>query len=449
MKKYRCAQCRRTELGRRDFLRVGSLSFLGIGASQTLQLESLQADVGGNKVTGKAQACILLFLEGGPPQMDTFDPKEGSGFKATATNAAGVQISEVFPLTARHMDKLSLIRSMRTKELNHPQGTIETLTGHRPVPTTKFPGVGSIIAKEMGARNGLPPVTAVPTPYENDFYNYEEAFKGSFIGAEYDTMVLPADPTKENYTVPDLRLPKSISAEAIEDRKTLLNIVDRHYRAKEEIVEFAKMDSFREQALQMILSPHVKKAVDLSRESEKTKNAYGRNRVGQSVLLARRLVEHGCRFVTAAGYTHGQWDTHGSNDKRVKEELAPPLDQALSALLEDLEQRGLLESTVVLVLGEFGRTPYLNPGLGRDHWPHCWSLALGGGGIQGGHIIGASDERGAYVADRAVSIGDLYATIYKALGIDWTKTYMSPVGRPIYIANGFDDKMGQPIKELI
>ncbi|MCY3777168.1 MAG: DUF1501 domain-containing protein [Candidatus Aminicenantes bacterium] len=448
MKEYRCFQCRRTRLGRRDFLRVGSLSFLGMNAGDLFRLERLQAASNAKPAAGQAQACILLFLEGGPSQMDTWDPKGNTNFGSIATNVDGIRISELLPKTAQHMDKLSLIRSMRTQETNHPQGTIESLTGHRPSPTMKFPGFGSIVAKEMGARNNMPPFTTVPMPWENDFYNYEEAFKGSYIGAEYDAMVLP-DPSGEEFVVPDLRLPKTVSAAAIEDRKTLLSIVDRHYRSTQEVAEFGKMDTYREQALGMILSPHVQKAFDLSSESEKTRDAYGRHRFGQSVLMARRLVEAGCRFVTAAGYKHGQWDTHGSNDKRMKEDLTPPLDKALSALLEDLDQRGLWESTVVLVMGEFGRTPHINPGLGRDHWPHCWSLALGGGGIQGGQVIGVSDDRAAYVAERPISIGDLYATIYKALGIDWTKTYMAPVGRPVYIANGFDDTMGQPIPELI
>jgi uncharacterized protein (DUF1501 family) len=159
-------------------------------------------------------------------------------------------------------------------------------------------------------------------------------------------------------------------------------------------------------------------------------------------------VQAGCRFVTAAGYKHGEWDTHGDNEKRLRETLAPRLDQSLSALLEDLASSGMLDETVVLVTGEFGRTPVINPNKGRDHWPDCWSLLVGGGGIQGGHVIGASDDRGAFVADRPVSTGDLYATIYKAMGIDWTKTYMSPIGRPVYIANGFDDKAGEPIREL-
>ena len=209
------------------------------------------------------------------------------------------------------------------------------------------------------------------------------------------------------------------------------------------------MDSFEEQALRMLLSPHVKEAFDLSKESDKTKDRYGRDRVGQSLLLARRLVEAGCRFVTAAGYKNGQWDTHGDNDKHLRDDLVPVLDRSLSALLQDLKQRGLLESTVVIATGEFGRTPEVNPGRGRDHWPDCWSLVLGGGGIQGGQIVGASDPQGAFVADRPVSLGDLYATVYKAMGIDWTKTYMSPTARPLYIANGFGDTPGVPLKELI
>ena len=215
------------------------------------------------------------------------------------------------------------------------------------------------------------------------------------------------------------------------------------------MADYSRMDSFTQQALSLILSPEVKKAFDLSRESEKTRDAYGRHGFGQSVLLARRLVEHGCRFATAAGYKYNQWDSHSKNNQDHRDKLCPPLDQALAALMEDLEQRGLLASTVVLVMGEFGRTPHINPNNGRDHWPHCWSLALGGGGIRGGQVIGASDERGAQVAEGRVTVGDLYATLYKAFGIDWEKTYMTPVGRPIKIANSIGDATGVPIESLV
>ena len=208
--------------------------------------------------------------------------------------------------------------------------------------------------------------------------------------------------------------------------------------------------------MEMILSSRMKQAFNLSQESEKTRDAYGRYGFGQSTLLARRLVEAGCRFVTSSGwgFANAGWDTHGrgsggENDKTHKEMLCPALDRTLATLMEDLDLRGLLESTIVVAMGEFGRTPHKNPISGRDHWPFCFSAALGGGGLATGQIVGASDERGAYPAERPVAIGDLFASIYKALGIDWTKEYMTDVGRPVKIANAIDDMTGQPLKELI
>jgi uncharacterized protein (DUF1501 family) len=449
MKSSECHHCQQAATTRRDFLRVGALSLLGITLSDYLRFSSTQALAATNPQTGKAQSVIFFWLEGGPSQVDTWDVKGNTSFKPISTNADGIQICEIFPKIAKHMDKLSIIRSMKTQQRDHPPGTIEVMTGgHVPIPSMKFPSFGSIVAKELGTQNDMPPFVVVPTPQENAFFAYHDAFKGAFIGAKYDGMIL-SDPSKPDFQVPDLSLPKSVSADAIEYGRGMLKIVDRYYRQKEEVAEFAKMDTFQEQALKMILSPVVKKAFDLSQESEKTKDRYGRNRPGQSVLLARRLVEAGCRFVTAAGYKANQWDTHGSNDKRLREDLGPILDQSLSALMEDLDQRGLLKTTVVIVAGEFGRTAVVNQNAGRDHWPDCWSLLLGGGGIQGGHIIGASDKDGAYVADRPVSLGGLYATVYKALGVDWTKTYTSPIGRPVYIANGFGDIVGAPLEELV
>ena len=202
--------------------------------------------------------------------------------------------------------------------------------------------------------------------------------------------------------------------------------MDETYRRKMEMAEAFKMDSFTEQAVNMVLSPEVREAFDLSKESEKTRDAYGRTGFGQSLLLSRRLVEAGSRFVTAAGHDLNGWDTHAGNDKKHRDNLVPGLERSLPVLLDDLEARGLLESTLVLVMGEFGRTPRFNSKGGRDHWPHCWSMILGGGGVEGGKVVGASDERGAFVAERMVSMGDVHATVYKAFGIDWTKEYMSP-----------------------
>ena len=278
--------------------------------------------------------------------------------------------------------------------------------------------------------------------------DYEDTFKGQFLGTEYDPLVLP-DPSEEEFEVPDLSLPDFITPERLEDRRSFLKVVDRLYRRQVETAEFSSMDRFREEAWNMILSGAAHEAFDLSKEPDKIRDAYGRNAFGQSVLLARRLVEAGSRFVTASGWTSGNWDTHFDNDKKLRETLGPTLDQTFSTLLEDLEQRGLLESTIVIATGEFGRTDDLNLDGGRDHWCHCWSLVLGGGGIRGGQVVGASDERGAYPAERPVTVGDLFATIYKAFGVDWTKEYMHPIGRPVKISNSVDDLTGTPLQELI
>jgi hypothetical protein len=447
MDQFRSSAGARSRLHRRDFLRVGSLSPLGIGLAQFLQASRGLAGTG-TPLQGKAQACILLWLEGGPSQMDTWDPKSNSGFKPIATRVPGIQVSEVLPRVAQQMDKLAVIRSVHTEETNHPQGTYQALTGHRPNAAMKFPSLGSILCKESGPRNELPPYVLVPQPTEVDFFTYADAYGPAFLGANYDPMIVP-DPSQPDFRIPDLRLPKTITAETIEHRQSFLRVVDRLYREKEQQAEFGKMDALARQALGMLLSPDVAKAFDLSQEPDKVRDAYGRNRVGQSVLLARRLVEAGCRFVSASGYKHGQWDTHGKNDENLRKELGPTLDRTLSVLLTDLEERGLLQTTLVLAMGEFGRTPTVNPQLGRDHWPDCWSMVMGGGGIRGGQVIGASDKNAAYVADRMISMGDIYATVYKAFGIDWTKTYMTPIGRPIYIANALGDKQGEPIQELI
>ena len=203
----------------------------------------------------------------------------------------------------------------------------------------------------------------------------------------------------------------------------------------------------------MILSENVRRAFDISTEPDKLRDAYGRHTLGQSALIARRLVESGTRFVTVSDLhreaTGRDWDTHGKNDEQHRDHLVPQLDQTLTVLLTDLEDRGLLDNTMVIAMGEFGRTPDINSGGGRDHWCHCWSLALAGGGIRGGQVIGESDRRGAYVSDRMVTIGDLFATIYKAFGIDWTTEYLHPVGRPLKIANSLNDETGEPVEELV
>ncbi len=428
--------------GRREFLRVGALSYLGLGLSDYFQLSSLMASPNAKKA--KAQSCILIWMHGGQSHLDTWDVKGNSGFKPVSTNVPGIQISELLPRVSRHMDKLAIIRSMKNESNAHSEGTYYAMTGHMPTTTTRFPSVGTVVAKELGTRTSVPAYVTTGRGRLN-------SRSAGFVEPHYEPFIIP-EPGAKDFKVTDLVLPDAVSVDALNARHAFLKLVDERYRQMENHANFAKVDSFNERALNLITSPAVRNAFDLSQESEKIKEAYGPGRFGQGTLLARRLVEAGCRFVTIDGWNKEakhDWDTHYRNDYYVKEQLVPPLDRALSTLLVDLKERGLFESTVVLVMGEFGRTPNINPGRGRDHWGHCWSLVLGGGGIKGGQVVGASDERGAYVAERLVTIGDLFATVYKALGIDWTKTYTGPGRRPIYIANSIGDKQGEPVHELV
>lgn len=429
---------------RRSFLNVGSLGFLGLKLNEYLAAAASPAN--NASPPAKANAVILFWLEGGPSHIDTWDPKANSNFKPISTNVAGIQISELLPRMAKSMDKFALVRSMHTRGTDHPQATHYAITGHEVNPAMQFPSLGSIITKELGPRNAVPAHVLVPK--WDRTRQYEEYFRASFLGGEYDPMCIP-DPSRAGFQVTDLSLPKTVSQAAVESRSAFLAAVDRQYRSLDQTAEHTNMDAYTAQAWKMILTPAVRDAFDLSKESEATKERYGKDPIGQSALLARRLVEAGSRFVTAAGYHANSWDTHSDNDKGHRDRLAPTLDRTLTTLVEDLDQRGLLSTTLVIAMGEFGRTPIINPALGRDHWPNCWSLALAGAGIKTGHVVGASDERGYNVTDRVVTMGDLYATIYKTLGIDWTKEYMSPIGRPLKIANSLDDRAGTPVQELL
>ena len=432
----------RHRASRRDFLNAGSLGFLGLSLGDYLAA----AETSGVRAGAKANSVILFWLEGGPSHIDTWDPKTNSNFKPISTNVAGIQVSELLPKMAKRMDRVALVRSMHTRGTDHPQATHYAMTGHEVNPAMQFPSLGSIITKEMGPRNAVPAHVLVPKWEKSR--QYEEHFRAAFIGGEYDPMCIP-DPTRPGFEVTDLSLPKSVSQEAVESRGAFLKAVDRRYRELNDTAEHTNMDAYTAQAWKMILSPSVRDAFDLSKESEKTKERYGKDSVGQSLLLARRLVEGGSRFVTAAGYHSNSWDTHSDNDKGHRDRLAPTLDRGLSTLVDDLGERGLLDSTLGSARGEFGRSPTIIPILGRDHWPNCWSLAMAGAGIKTGQVVGASDSKGHDVTDRVVTMGDLYATIYKALGIDWTKEYMSPIGRPVKIANSLDDRTGEPVKELL
>ena len=323
LKQVGCLAKPRGYWSRRDFIRVGSLGFLGAHLTQFLQLEAALKSAGADLSGAKANACILVWLEGGPSQIDTWDPKTNSSFRPIATNVDGIRISELLPRLAKRMDKLALVRTIKSFGNDHPQAVHYSITGHRHNPAMEFPSVGSIVAKEMGPSNGLPPYVIVPRWERNR--QYQDFFRSAFLGPDYMPMTIP-DPSKKDFQVPNLTLPKSLSPAVLENRRLFLDSVDRIYRNRVESLKHASMDAFMDKAWEMILAPNVREAFDLSKESEKTREAYGRDSVGQSMLLARRLVEAGSRFVTAAGFHGNSWDTHSKNDEGHRDRLTPPLD---------------------------------------------------------------------------------------------------------------------------
>src|SRR5260370_23202754 len=291
---------------RRSFISAGSLGFLGLSLREVL---SAAADANSPN-NGKAKAVILFWLEGGPSHIDTWDPKTNSNFKPISTNVAGIQISELLPKMAKRMDKFALVRSMHTLGTDHPQATHYAITGHEINPAMQFPSLGSIITREMGVRNAVPPHVLVPKWDRN---RQDEAyFRAAFLGGDYDPICIP-DPAKPGFEVTDLSLPKSVSQAAVESRSAFLKAVDRRYRALNETAEHANMDAFTAQAWKMILTPAVRDAFDLSKESDQMKERYGKDSIGQSCLLARRLVEAGSRFVTSGGDPDTPPDTHHDN----------------------------------------------------------------------------------------------------------------------------------------
>ena len=415
--------------GRRDFMRIGSLGSLGLTLSGALR--------GGAK---KDISCILVWQSGGNPHTDTFDmkpdaPLEIRGeFKPISTNVPGIQVCEHLPFTARQADKFTILRSMKSKENNHERAINYLLTGYLPLPTLEFPSMGSVVSKELGAKNGMPPYVAVP----NTFPSYG----AGFLGGAYNPFIA-GDANVSGYRVRDLALPADVDWSRVGNRKYLLNQMDAKFKAIETSPDFGAMDAFEQRAYDLLSSPVAKKAFDIQAEPEALREQYGRTPVGQGCLLARRLVESGVRFVTVAkGWLN--YDTHGDNFNTMQKILLPEFDRAFAALLEDLDQRGMLDTTLVIANGEFGRTPKINSDAGRDHHCKAWSVVFAGAGITGGRVLGATDKTGTEVTDLPVEPEDLLYTIYSILGIDPTKEHHTPIGRPVKNANG-----GSMIKGLV
>jgi uncharacterized protein (DUF1501 family) len=440
-------------LTRRDFLHAGSLTALG------LTLPGFLAQKAAGAAADRDVNCIMLFLVGGPSQIDTFDPKpkapaEVRGpFQPIDTKVPGIQISEIFPKVAQHADKFSLIRSVyHTATAVHDTGHQMMQTGRLFSGGIEHPHVGCVLGYLKGQRGEVPAHVLLPRPIGRTGGNLPHGHTAGYLGKQYDPFILNADPSDPKFKVPDLLPPDYISAVRAERRQKLRDAVDGAVAAFENSAQAKQLDDNFNLAYRLMSSPQAREAFALDKEPATTRDRYGRTRFGQSCLLARRLIERGVRFVTVnmfeTVFDEITWDIHGSKPftdiTEMSRLVAPNFDQAFSALLEDLQDRGLLPTTMVTALGEFGRTPKINPAGGRDHHPGVWTILMGGGPIKGGRVVGESDELGYVPKSRPVTPAEVAATLYQGLGLDPHKELPGPQNRPLPLA----DFNVQPIKEL-
>jgi uncharacterized protein (DUF1501 family) len=440
-------------LTRRDFLHAGSLSALG------LTLPGFLAQKAAGAVRDTDVNCILIFLVGGPSHIDTWDPKpkapaEVRGpFKPIATSVPGMQITEIFPRMARLADRFSLVRSVyHTATAVHDTGHQMMQTGRLFTGGIEHPHAGCVLTYVKGQRGEVPGHVLLPRPIGRTGGNMPHGQSAGYLGKQHDPFVLNADPNAPDFKVPDLLPPDYISAVRADRRQRLRDAVEGQIAAFEKQPQARQIDDNFNLAYRLMTSPQAREAFALDREPSATRDRYGRTRFGQSCLLARRLVERGVRFVTVnmfeTVFDEITWDIHGSKPftdiAEMSRLVAPNFDQAYSTLLEDLGDRGMLSSTVVIGVGEFGRTPKINPAGGRDHHPGVWTILLGGGPIKGGRVVGESDELGYVPKTRPVSPGDVAATLYRALGLDPHRELPGPQNRPLPLV----DYGVQPIQEL-
>ncbi|MDG2124280.1 MAG: DUF1501 domain-containing protein [Verrucomicrobiales bacterium] len=416
---------------RRDFLHVGLAGCLGLTLPELLRLKASGAQKHYESVEGKAKSLIHIFLPGGMAHQETWDPKpyapsEYRGpFGAIDTNVDGLQFGQHFKHLAKVADKMTVCHSMTHGEAAHERGVHNMFTGYKPSPALKYPSFGSVVAHEFGSRNNLPPYVCVP--------NQPNEFAGSgYLSSAFGPFSVGSDPSRGDFKVRDLNMPNGLGQQRFDRRRSLLDTVDYHFKNLEKSDALNAMDSFYNEAYGLISSQSAREAFDMSKEEDKTKDWYGKNQAGQRMLLARRLVEAGVRLVSL---TYGGWDHHDRIDNAIRSNV-PPLDQALATLLTDLDNRGLLDSTLVMVSSEFGRTPKINKTGGRDHYPKVFSVMLAGGGIKRGHVHGASDALGSLPDRDPLTVPDLATTVYNQLGIVADKELMAPGDRPIEIVDG-------------
>ena len=420
---------------RRDFFRVGALVGLGLSLPRFLELRAA-----GAVASAKAKAAIYVRLAGGPSHLDTFDMKPDAPdshrgeFKDIATNVPGIRICEHLPKLAQCTDKYAILRGVSHTLAAHDLGSTYLLTGNRPIASLRYPTFGSVVARELEAPSHLPPFVAIPNQG-----NYPTGFMGPEFGP-FETGQAPA-PGKP-MEVRGLALRAGVTLEDIDRRHNLVERYDHAFSdfAKEDKL-LAGMDEFGQKAYEMMRSEKSREAFDLRKEPASISKLFGVDQFSQSCLLATRLVQSGVRFVTV---TLGGWDTHQNNWATLKDKLCPQLDDGLSGLFLALAAKGLLDSTSVFVSGEFGRTPKINQRGGRDHFPRAMFCLLAGGGVKGGQVIGESDAKGEGPKEKPITPDDVAATFYRTLGIDHTKEYHTPSGRPVMIV-----RYGKVISEVL
>jgi len=418
---------------RRDILRVGWLGGLGLTVGDLFRLQARAAETNGTKVKARAQSVIHIYLQGGFAHMDSFDPKpdapvEYRGILETVdTRLSGVQFSSHMQETAKVADKLTVIRSMTHTEVDHSRGQHSMFTGYRPSPALVYPSMGSVVAHEQGPRGATPPYVCIPT-------QGSEFLGSGYLSNSSGPFALGADPARPNFAVRDLSRPKGVDENRFESRKSWKALVDDHFGRLEQDDALATMDACYQRAYDLLASPTAREAFSLKDETDATRELYGmkpwgrvlRPSAGARFLIARRLVEAGARFVTV---TYGAWDTHSYHYRGIEVQM-PDFDKAFAGLIRDLDERGLFDSTLVMVTSEFGRTPKVNAGGGRDHWPRVFSIVMAGGGIKQGQVYGASDGLAAEPANDFLSVEDYATTVYSLLGIDAHKDLLSPGDRP-------------------
>jgi len=449
-------------LTRREMLRVGGLGALGLSLPELLrgrQTAAARTASPSRPTRGRAKSCIVLFLMGGPPQHSTWDPKPDApaqvrgNFKPIATNVPGLTLCELLPRTARLADKICLLRALSSNDNAHSSSGYFMLTGHphqpmnaenaNPGPPNDYPSLGALVRRLKRDRGGLPAAITLPMRIFNTDGSVWPGQDAGFLGRNTDPWLFTCKPAAADFRIPELSLPAEVPSARLRGRHSLLQQVNRRLDDVERRGVLSHFDRQSQQAFDLLRSPRSREAFRLDREPAAARDRYGRSQFGQSVLLARRLVEAGVSLVQVNWFRGPDepsdnpcWDSHTKETERLKTVLAPPMDQAYSALLDDLSQRGLLDETLVVCMAEFGRSPKMNPAGGRDHWGYVYSVALAGGGVRGGQVYGASDKEGAQPKDGRVQPHDLSATIFHCLGYPAETEIHDTLGRPLPISRG-------------